>query len=168
MGTQVSKKKKNRYRCSTILKLDEIDKTKIKIYKIIGGQNLPIEQSQNNILNPYFNIEYGFIDKFIEQYVLSYDISTVVDYIDSLNYNLCDISIKNIKTNDNSLIFRYNPSKIPFRYRSRKKHKENWTNTINSVVKHKYVPMQIKTINRRRGKLDIQFLVDKQNYIVLV
>ena len=84
MGTRVSKKKKNHYRCSTILKLDEIDKTKIKIYKIIGGQNLPIEESHNNILNPYFNIEYGFIDEFIEQYVLAYDVQTVVDYIDSL------------------------------------------------------------------------------------
>ena len=168
MGTQVSKKKKNRYMRSTILKLDEIDKTKIKVYKIIGGQNLPIDESDNNILNPYFNIEYGFIDKFIEQYVLAYDIQTVIDYIDSLDYNLCDVSISNIKSDNNSLIFRYRPTKAPLRYKNRKKHKENWIKTINSVVKYKYVPMQIKKINRRRGKLDIQFLVDKQNYIVLV
>ena len=121
MGTQVSKKKKNRYRRSTILKLDEIDKRKIKIYKIIGGQNLPIDESDNNILNPYFNIEYGFIDKFIEQYVLAYDIQKVIDYIDSLDYNLCDVSINNIKSDNNSLIFRYSPTKAPLRYKNRKK-----------------------------------------------
>ena len=168
MGTQVSKKKKNCYRQSTILKLDEIDNTKIKIYKIIGGQNLPINQSQNDILNPYFNIEYGFIDKFIERYVLAYNINTVVSYLDNLDYNLCNISIENIKSNGNTLEFSYNPSKIPLRYRSRKKYKENWNQTISNIVRNKYVPMQIKTISKRKGPIDVEFLVNKKNYIVLV
>ena len=133
------------------------------IKKTISSRNLAYSLSGISVVSGILTV-----GTMTGPFAQNYNINTVVDYIDSLDYNLCDISIENIKSNDNSLIFRYNPSKIPFRYRRRKKRKENWANTINSVVKHKYVPMQIRLVNRRRGKLDIQFLVDKQNYIVLV
>jgi len=167
MGTK-SSKKQNRDRRTSILKLDEIDKEKIKVYKIVGGQNLPLDDSQNNILNPYFNIKSGFIDKFIEIYVLAYNIETVTDYINNLDYHLYNISVSKVKMVGNSLQFNYNPNKIPFKYRHYKKRKEEWNRTLNKIMTHKYVPMQIQALDKISRPIDINFLVYKQNYIVLV
>ena len=73
-----------------------------------------------------------------------------------------------VKTNDNSLQFNYNPIKIPFKYRHYKKRKEEWNRTLNKIMTHKYIPMQIHALNKSKRPIDINFLVYKQNYIVLV
>ena len=171
MGLKASKKVLTPvYNSSNLqnLKIETIDKQKLKKFKIVGGQNLPIEEGQLNILNPYFDIRYGFIDKFIDKYVLAYNLDSVIKYLDSLSSNLYKLNIDNPLWSINGIQFRYEVGKRPYN-RFRKNITQNrWKNELNLIIKNKYVPMQIKTIHNISSSLDIPFLVNKQNYVLIV
>ena len=161
MGLKASKKVLTPvYNSSNLqnLKIETADKQKLKKFKIVGGQNLPIEEGQLNILNPYFDIRYGFIDKFIDKYVLAYSVDSVIKYLDSLKTNLCKVNIDNphrrVLTEYN-LNMRSVSALIVVSAKNITQNRRK--NELNQIIKNKYVPMQIKTIHNISSSLDIPF-----------
>ena len=158
MGTKFSKKTSGEI-------VRRLENNLVNIYKIIGGQNLPMNEEQEHILKPYFNIDYGFVDQFINRYVLAYSIEMVVSYVCNLDTKLYSLSNELISIDgDTTKQFKYSIAKTPFMYKYFRSTK--WINTVTKIVSEKYVPIQIKSIDTK--VLDVGFLVKKKNYLNLI